>query len=96
MIVPVLVLGLHFSMIEAVATSLLVVIIGSSFALIERLSAGDVDWSIAVPLSIAAALGALPAAALALRNEGLRQAFAGLIVLAAVYTAIRSGVALAG
>ncbi len=38
-IVPVLVLGLRLSMTEAVATSLLVVIIGSSFALLQRLSA---------------------------------------------------------
>ena len=97
-IVPVLVLGLRLSMTEAVATSLLVVIIGSSFALLQRLSAGDVDWAIALPLSLAAALGALAGRRLAERlgGEGLRRAFAGAIAIAALYTAIRSGTALFG
>jgi len=95
-IVPVLVLGLHFSMSEAVATSLLVVVIGSGFALSERLIAGDVVWSVAIPLSLAAGVGALAGRALAGRLDGerLRRAFAGTIVLAALYTAVRSATAL--
>ena len=95
-IVPVLVLGLRFSTIEAVATSLLIVIIGSGFALVDRIASGDVDWSIAIPLSIAAALGALAGHQVAERYDGerLRQALAVVIVLAAVYTAIRSAAAL--
>lgn len=97
-IVPVLVLGLRFSLIEAIATSLLVIVIGSSFALVDRVAAGDVDWAVAIPLSVAAGAGALIGRRLAERldGEGLRRAFAGVIVVAATYTAIRSGIALAG
>ena len=95
-IVPVLVLGLRLSMTEAVATSLLVVTIGSCFALAERLSAGDVDWSIALPLSLMAAIGVVAGRTLVDRVDGdsLRRAFAGGILLAAAYTAIRSAAAL--
>jgi uncharacterized membrane protein YfcA len=97
-IVPVLVLGLRFSMIEAIATSLLIVIIGSGFALVERVAAGDVDWAIAIPLSVAAGAGALAGRRIAgaLEGESLRRAFAALIVIVATYTAIRSGAALIG
>ena len=97
-IVPVLVLGLRFSITEAVATSLLIVIIGSLFALVERVASGDVNWAVAVPFSVAAALGAVAGQAIAERVEGetLRRAFAAVIVLAALYTAIRAGTALAG
>ena len=81
-IVPVLVLGLRFSMIEAVGTSLLVICIGSGFALVDRIVSGDVDWAIAIPFSIAAGLGALVGRRLAERlgGERLRQVFAGVIV----------------
>ena len=50
------------------------------------------------PLSVAAGFGAIAGRSLAGRvdSEGLRRAFAGLIVVAAAYTAIRSGAALAG
>lgn len=97
-IVPVLVLGLRFSMLEAVATSLLVIVIGSSFALINRLAAGDVDWAIAVPFSVAAGVGAFVGQRLGgrLGGERLRQAFAGLIVVTAIYTAVRSALVLWG
>jgi len=95
-IVPVMVLGLRFSMTEAVATSLLVICIGSAFALVDRVHSGDVDWAVAIPFSLAAALGAIAGHRLAERlgSEGLRRAFAGVIVLAAAYTAVRSGAAL--
>jgi uncharacterized membrane protein YfcA len=96
-VVPVLVLGLRFSLTEAVATSLLVVIISSSFALVERIAAGDVVWSVTIPIAIAAGIGALGGSWLARRidGEGGRRALAGIIVVAAVYTAIRSAAALA-
>jgi hypothetical protein len=71
-IVPVLVLGLRFSITEAVATSLLVVIVGSLFALVERIASGDVNWAVAVPFSAAAALGAFAGHAVAERLEGPR------------------------
>lgn len=96
LIVPALVLILHLGMREAVGTSLLVIVIGSQFALAERIGSGDVDWAIAVPFGLAALLGVLAGRRLAHRVEGesLRRAFAGLIVLAALYTAARSIIAL--
>jgi uncharacterized membrane protein YfcA len=95
-IVPVMVLGLRFSMAEAVATSLLVICIGSAFALVDRISSGDVEWAVAIPFSIAAGLGAIAGHRLAQRlgGEGLRRAFAAVLVVVAVYTAVRSGGAL--
>ena len=95
-IVPVLVLVMHLSMVDAVGTSLLVVVIAAGFALADRLGTGDVDWAIAVPFSVAALLGAIAGERLAQRvdTERLQKAFAAVIVLAAVYTAVRSAIAL--
>ncbi len=95
-IVPALVLVLHMDTRAAVGTSLLVILIGSQFALAERISSGDVDWAIAVPFSIAALGGALAGQRLANRVEGetLHRVFAAMIVVAAVYTAVRSAAAL--
>jgi uncharacterized protein len=97
-IVPALVLVMHLSMVEAVGTSLLVVTIASAFALADRLGTGDVEWAVALPFSIAALLGALAGRKLAERveDERLQRAFAALIVLAAIYTAVRSALALWG
>lgn len=95
-IVPVLVLVMHFTVVEAVGTALLVVIVASSFALGDRVVAGDVEWEVAVPFSLAALLGSLAGKRVADRFEGkrLRQAFAALIVAAAAYTAVVSALAL--
>lgn len=97
LIVPVLVLAMRLSMVEAVGTSLLVIMIGSAFALGDRIASGDVDWAIALPFSLAALVGALAGRRLATRidEDALRRAFAGLIVLAAVYMGIDSALALA-
>ena len=97
LIVPALVLALHLSMVEAVGTSLLVILIGSVFALGERIGSGDVDWSIALPFSLAALIGALAGRRLATRIDEnlLRRAFASLIVIAAFYMGIDSALALA-
>lgn len=95
-IVPALVLVLHVGMVEAIGTSLLVVTIAAAFALGERIGAGDVDWAVAIPFSAAALLGALVGQRLAERiaTERLQTAFAAVIVLAAIYTAVRSAAAL--
>jgi uncharacterized protein len=95
-IVPVLVLVLHLSMVEAVGTSLLIVLMGSAFALANRIADGAVDATIAIPFSIAALLGAVAGRRLAERAnvERLQRGFAGLIVVAAVYTGVRSAGAL--
>jgi uncharacterized protein len=97
-IVPALVLVMHLSMVEAVGTSLLVVTIASGFALGDRLATGDVDWAVAVPFSLSALVGALAGRRLAERLEGrgLQRAFAGVIVAAALYTALRSALNLWG
>ena len=58
-IVPAMVLVLHLGMLEAVGTSLMVIVIASAFALGDRLDSGDVDWAIAIPFSIAALVGAV-------------------------------------
>lgn len=95
-IVPVLVLVMHLEMVAAVGTSLLVVTIASSFALASRLEAGDVDWAIAIPFSIAALAGSVAGERLAQRVDAdrLQAAFAVVIVLAALYTGARSALAL--
>jgi uncharacterized protein len=95
-VVPVLVLALRFSPLEAVATSLLIITIAALFALGDRLVSGDVEWSVAIPFGVAALAGGVAGQRVAERVDGprLRQAFAGLIAAAAVYTAARSLAAL--
>jgi uncharacterized protein len=95
-IVPVLVLVMHMSMVEAVGTSLLVVSVASAFAFGDRLETGDLDLAVAVPFAVAALFGALAGRRLATRIEveRLQRSFAVLIAIAAVYTAARSAVAL--
>ncbi len=95
-IVPALVLALGFGLAEAVGTSLLVVIIGSTVALADRLHGGDLDWGTIVPFSVAALVGVVLGGALAKRasSQSLAQGFAILVVLAAIYTAGRASMAL--
>lgn len=95
-IVPVLVLVLRFETNAAIGTSLLVVVMGATFALGDRIAAGDVEWDIAVPFAVAAALGAYAGRRIAeqVANETLRRAFAAVIVITAAYTAVRSSLEL--
>lgn len=95
-IVPVLVLALRFSIVEAVGTSLMVVVVASIFALGDRLASGDVEWAVAIPFSAAALAGSLAGKRLSERVGGrqLRRGFAALIVVAAIYTATSSALAL--
>lgn len=92
LIVPALVLVLRLSLVEAVGTSLLVILIGSLFALADRVHSGDVDWAIAIPFSVAALPGALAGRRLAARvdEDLLRRAFVALIVAAALYMGVDS------
>lgn len=96
LIVPALVIVLHLSMVEAVGTSLVVILIGSLLALGERLTSGDVEWAVALPFSAAALLGTLAGRKLAAQAdaETLRRAFAALIVVAALYMGIDSAASL--
>jgi uncharacterized membrane protein YfcA len=95
-IVPALVLALGFAMPEAVGTSLLVITINSVVALTTRLQPGSIEWGTVIPFTVASFLGVMVGGRLAgTRDSGsLQRWFVGLLVLVAVYTAVRSGLAL--
>jgi uncharacterized membrane protein YfcA len=95
-IVPALVLALAFSMPEAVGTSLLVIGINTAVALALRLRGGTLEWKVIVPYAIAGMCGVLVGARVAGRVDGtvLARWFVRLLVGVAVYTAIRSALAL--
>ena len=91
-IVPALVLALGLPMREAVGTSLLVISINSAVALISRLATTSIDWSVTVPFTVAALAGVAAGGAVAERLDASRAArwFAGLLVVVALYTAVRA------
>jgi uncharacterized protein len=95
-IVPALTLGLHFAMPEAIGTSLLIIAVNSAVALGPRLGQGSVDWAMTVPFAISTVVGTLVGSRLAdrLPARTMLRWFAGLLIAVAVYTAIRSGMAL--
>ncbi|MBS1890838.1 MAG: sulfite exporter TauE/SafE family protein [Actinobacteria bacterium] len=95
-IVPVLVLGLGFALGEAVGTSLLVIVVGSTVALAERLGAGAIDWGTIVPFAVAAVAGVLLGSAIGGRvsTQALTRWFALLVIGTAIYTATEAIVAL--
>jgi uncharacterized membrane protein YfcA len=95
-IVPALVLALGFTMPEAVGTSLLVITINSAVALTTRLQTGSIEWGAVIPFTIASLLGVIVGSRLAGRRDSssLQRWFVGLLVVVAVYTAARSGLAL--
>ncbi|MGB8860074.1 MAG: sulfite exporter TauE/SafE family protein [Ilumatobacteraceae bacterium] len=95
-IVPALVLALGFTMPEAVGTSLLVITINSVVALSTRLQAGSIEWGTVIPFTIASMIGVVIGSRLASTRDStsLQRWFVGLLVVVAVYTAVRSGLAL--
>jgi uncharacterized protein len=95
-IVPALTLGLHFAMPEAIGTSLLIIAVNSAVALGPRIGQGGVDWDMNVPFAISTVVGTLVGSRLAdrLPARTMLRWFAGLLIAVAVYTAIRSGMAL--
>lgn len=95
-IVPALVLALGFTMPEAVGTSLLVITINSVVALSTRLQAGAIEWGTVIPFTIASLIGVMVGSRLASTRDStsLQRWFVGLLLVVAVYTAIRSGLAL--
>lgn len=96
-IVPALVLALGFSMPDAVGTSLLVISINAVVALGPRLGAGSIDWGTVVPFTVASLFGVAIGTHLAKTRDpsALQRWFVGLLVVVALYTAARSGLALA-
>lgn len=95
-IVPALVLALGFSMPEAVGTSLLVIAINSAVALTTRLQAGSIEWNVVIPFTVASLIGVIIGSRLAHTRDSasLQRWFVGLLVVVAIYTAVRSGLAL--
>lgn len=92
-VVPALVLSLGFSMPVAVGTSLLVITVNSASALVARLGSGiELDWTLLATFTAAAIVGSLVGGRVAsrVRPVTLTRAFTALLVLVAVYTAVRS------
>ncbi|MGE9808891.1 sulfite exporter TauE/SafE family protein [Janibacter sp. G1551] len=89
-LVPALVLALSFPVPVAVGTSLLVIAVNSATALIARTSGGiTLDWSVIVLFTAAAIAGSLIGGRVAAKvaPRHLTLAFAGLLVVVALYTA---------
>lgn len=95
-IVPALVLALRFEMCDAVGTSLLVITINSIVALATRLHAGSIVWSTVIPFTIASLIGVVLGGRLARTHDSrsLQRWFVLLLVAVAIYTGIRSALAL--
>jgi uncharacterized membrane protein YfcA len=96
LIVPALTLGLRMPMVEAVATSLLVITLNSATSLAARVGDAHADWAVIVPFTVAAIAGSLAGATVTDRVSGatLTRAFAGLLIAVATYTAVSSVAAL--
>ena len=96
-IVPALVLALGFRMPEAVGTSLLVIVINSVVALASRLDGGNIDWSVIIPFGLASISGVLVGSRIVGHNDPdkLQNWFIALLVVVAIYTAVRSAITLA-
>ena len=93
LIVPALVLALGFSMPVAVGTSLLVIALNSATAFVARLATGvELDWPLLLVMTAGAIVGILVGGRVAQRVSArtLTRGFAGLLVLVAAYTAVRT------
>ena len=94
-IVPALTLVLGFNMPQAVGTSLLVIVLNTATTLAVRLGTTGVEWSVAVPFTVAALAGVLAGSRVADRMDArvLVRWFAGALVALSLYittTAITS------
>ena len=92
-IVPVLVVLLGMPAPAAIGTSLLVIALSSAVALTARIGHSSFDWAVIVPFTVTSVAGALTGQRVASRlpSRTLSRAFAVLLVLVAVYVAVRSG-----
>jgi uncharacterized membrane protein YfcA len=90
-IVPALVLVLGFGIREATATGLLVIAVNATAALAVR-GPEYLDWAIALPMALGAAAGSFGGARIAHRlpRERLRQAFAAVMVGAALLLGLQT------
>jgi uncharacterized protein len=95
-IVPALTLVLGLSMPEAIGTSLLVIAINSAVSLGGRIATSSIEWSVAIPFTVAAIAGVLYGNRIAGRLDPKRSLrwFAALLLAVAVYTALRASLGL--
>jgi uncharacterized protein len=98
LIVPVLVLVLRYDMPVAVGTSLLVIALNSAAALAARAGDATFHWATIVPFTLAAVASSMAGKRCAdlLPPSRLTRAFAALLFVVALYTAISSAPALTG
>jgi uncharacterized membrane protein YfcA len=96
--VPVLVLVMRWPTRAAIGTSLLVIVINAVAALVPRLGSEVLDARLLIPVTVAAVVGTLlgKLASDRVSAPSLSRIFAVLLLLLAAYTALRSGLALAG
>ena len=93
LVVPALLVALSLPMEYAAGTSLVVITITSSVALLARADSGVApDWWPVVALTVAAALAAVGGARIADRvdTRRLSTAFTGLVLVVAAYTAVQA------
>jgi uncharacterized protein len=86
-IVPALTLVLGFNMPQAVGTSLLVIVLNAATTLAVRLGTTGVEWSVAVPFTVAALAGVLTGSRVADRVDAgvLVRWFAAALVALSLY-----------
>lgn len=92
-VVPALLLAFDLPMPDAVGTSLVVITVTSAVALAVRAGSGTVpDWTPVLVLTVVAAAGAVLGARVGHRVQAIRlqAAFAVLVVVVAMYTAVRA------
>ena len=97
-LVPALTLALGMPVREATATSLLVIAVNCAVALAARTGSIELDWADVIPFTVTAVVASLVGATLTDRvsGRGFTRAFAGLLVLVALYSGISSVVRLLG
>jgi uncharacterized protein len=95
--VPVLVLVMRWPTRVAIGTSLMVIVINAVAALVPRLGSEVLDARLLIPVTVAAVAGTLlgKLASDRISTPALSRIFAGVLLLLAAYTAVRSGLALA-
>ncbi|MCI0859655.1 MAG: sulfite exporter TauE/SafE family protein [Chloroflexi bacterium] len=95
-IVPALSVVLGLTMQQAAGTSLLVIAINVAIALGPRLGGEALPWEVIVLFTVAGLVGAVVGSGIAgkVRSELLARSFAGLIVVIAIYTVVRTIIAL--
>jgi hypothetical protein len=97
-IVPALTLALGFTMPQAIGTSLLVIAVNAATALAVRLGTSGVEWSVALPFTVAALAGVLAGSNIASRVEAgaLVRWFAGSLTVLSLYITTTALMALTG